>query len=456
MKINIENKEGLKKIASVSINKSEVQKQFDARLIELSKEASIKGFRQGKVPAKLLRVQFGKSVYGEVVEKILQETTNEVIKKNNIRLAAQPKIDIKSIEQDQDLKFNIEMDSLPDIKLQDLTKLKFTKYNVKIDEKNLLKKLDEISKNNIDYNEKKPETKSQNGDLIVFDYEALVDNQAFEGNKGSAIQLIIGKDLFIPGFDKNLIGVKKGDKKNFEINIPDNFPNEKIRNKKAVFKCEIKNIKQPSEPTIDDNLAKKLGAKDLNDLKDLVKKNISSQYESVLTQISNQEIFEEFKTKHNLELPKNMINQELEYSKNLKEKQKQEFDTKKEEENIREKLKLGLIINEYGVQNNISVNENDLKSEMYKLSQTMPGQEKFIFDYYQKNPSAISNLKASLFEKKVLEFVKSKSQSKFVEFSIDEAEKFIKDFNSKKIESTTKSSSGKSQKTDKLKKKNKK
>ena len=456
MKVNIENKEGLKKIASVSINKSEVQKQFDARLIELSKEASIKGFRQGKVPAKLLRVQFGKSVYGEVVEKILQETTNEVIKKNNIRLAAQPKIDIKSIEQDQDLKFNIEMDSLPDVKLQDLTKLKFTKYNVKIDEKNLLKKLDEISKNNIDYNEKKPETKSQNGDLIVFDYEALVDNQAFEGNKGSAIQLIIGKDLFIPGFDKNLIGVKKGDKKNFEINIPDNFPNEKIRNKKAVFKCEIKNIKQPSEPTIDDNLAKKLGAKDLNDLKDLVKKNISSQYESVLTQISNQEIFEDFKTKHNLELPKNMINQELEYSKNLKEKQKQEFDTKKEEENIREKLKLGLIINEYGVQNNISVNENDLKSEMYKLSQTMPGQEKFIFDYYQKNPSAISNLKASLFEKKVLEFVKSKSQSKFVEFSIDEAEKFIKDFNSKKIESTTKSSSGKSQKTDKLKKKNKK
>jgi len=456
MKVNIENKEGLKKIASVSINKSEVQKQFDARLIELSKEASIKGFRQGKVPAKLLRVQFGKSVYGEVVEKILQETTNEVIKKNNIRLAAQPKIDIKSIEQDQDLKFNIEMDSLPDIKLQDLTKLKFTKYNIKIDEKNLLKKLDEISKNNIDYNEKKPETKSQNGDLIVFDYEALVDNQAFEGNKGSAIQLIIGKDLFIPGFDKNLIGVKKGDKKNFEINIPDNFPNEKIRNKKAVFKCEIKNIKQPSEPTIDDNLAKKLGAKDLNDLKDLVKKNISSQYESVLTQISNQEIFEEFKTKHNLELPKNMINKELEYSKNLKEKQKQEFDTKKEEENIREKLKLGLIINEYGVQNNISVNENDLKSEMYKLSQTMPGQEKFIFDYYQKNPSAISNLKASLFEKKVLEFVKSKSQSKFVEFSIDEAEKFIKDFNSKKIESTTKSSSGKSQKTDKLKKKNKK
>ena len=456
MKVNIENKEGLKKIASVSINKSEVQKQFDARLIELSKEASIKGFRQGKVPAKLLRVQFGKSVYGEVVEKILQETTNEVIKKNNIRLAAQPKIDIKSIEQDQDLKFNIEMDSLPDIKLQDLTKLKFTKYNVKIDEKNLLKKLDEISKNNIDYNEKKPETKSQNGDLIVFDYEALVDNQAFEGNKGSAIQLIIGKDLFIPGFDKNLIGVKKGDKKNFEINIPDNFPNEKIRNKKAVFKCEIKNIKQPSEPTIDDNLAKKLGAKDLNDLKDLVKKNISSQYESVLTQISNQEIFEEFKTKHNLELPKNMINQELEYSKNLKEKQKQEFDTKKEEENIREKLKLGLIINEYGVQNNISVNENDLKSEMYKLSQTMPGQEKFIFDYYQKNPSAISNLKASLFEKKVLEFVKSKSQSKLIEFSIDEAEKFIKDFNSKKIESTTKSSSAKSQKTDKLKKKNKK
>jgi len=456
MKVNIENKEGLKKIASVSINKSEVQKQFDARLIELSKEASIKGFRQGKVPAKLLKEQFGKSVYGEVVEKILQETTNEVIKKNNIRLAAQPKIDIKSIEQDQDLKFNIEMDSLPDIKLQDLTKLKFTKYNVKIDEKNLLKKLDEISKNNIDYSEKKPETKSQNGDLIVFDYEALVDDQAFEGNKGSAIQLIIGKDLFIPGFDKNLIGVKKGDKKNFEINIPDNFPNEKIRNKKAVFKCEIKNIKQPSEPTIDDNLAKKLGAKDLNDLKDLVKKNISSQYESVLTQISNQEIFEEFKTKHNLELPKNMINQELEYSKNLKEKQKQEFDTKKEEENIREKLKLGLIINEYGVQNNISVNENDLKSEMYKLSQTMPGQEKFIFDYYQKNPSAISNLKASLFEKKVLEFVKSKSQSKFVEFSIDEAEKFIKDFNSKKIESTTKSSSGKSQKTDKLKKKNKK
>ena len=215
----------------------------------------------------------------------------------------------------------------------------FHSFIVKIDEKNLLKKLDEISKNNIDYNEKKPETKSQDGDLIVFDYEALVDNQAFEGNKGSAIQLIIGKDLFIPGFDKNLIGVKKGEKKNFDIMIPDNFPNEKIRNKKAVFKCEIKNIKQPSEPTIDDNLAKKLGAKDLNDLKDLVKKNISSQYESVLTQISNQEIFEDFKTKHNLELPKNMIKQELEYSKNLKEKQKQEFDTKKEEKNIREKLK---------------------------------------------------------------------------------------------------------------------
>ena len=457
MKIEVQSKKGLRTILSVIIDKKTIQNKMDERLNELQKEVSLKGFRSGKVPPSVIKNQFGKSIYGEVVDKILRETSAKAIAEKKIKIAGQPKINLKTFGEGKDLNYELEIDSLPDIKLESFEKYEATEYKTKIEEQIISDKLQEISNQHKQFTDKKEGEVAKLGDQVIFDYSATVDGNKFEGSEGKGVQLELGKDLFLKGFDEQLVGVKKNDVKNLSAVLPANHPKKELANKNTKFSCRILNVKKVQPNKIDDNFAKMMGAKDLNDLKKLIENQITSQYSQALNSITKKEILDQIEKNHKLDIPQNLIEQEiLLMSQNLKEEEK-EKNKKNNEKIAKSRIKLGLILNEYGEKNNLKVTDDEVKAEIQKQIRGMPGQEKMVLEYYQKNPSASQSLKGSIYEEKIITLIKSKIKLKTKNINSKEAEKIISDFNKPNIEQTdikkTKSSSKINTKSKKISKK---
>ncbi len=453
MKVEIQSKKGLRTILSVIVDKKTIQNKLEERLNELQKEVSLKGFRTGKVPTSVIKNQYGKSIYGEVIDKVLRETSSKAIEEKKIKIAGQPKIDLKTFGEGKDLEYELQIDSLPNIELKSFEKYKAVEYKVKLEDKIINEKLKEISNQNKLFEDKKESEKAKIGDQVVFDYSATVDGNKFEGSEGKGVQLELGKDLFLKGFDDQLVGVRKNDTKTLHSVLPANHPKKELSNKEAKFECKILNVKEGKESKLDDNFAKNMGAKDLNDLKKLIENQISSQYSQALNSITKKEILDQIEKSHQLDLPKNLIDQEiLIMTKNLKNEEKEKHKVNNEKI-AKSRIKLGLLLNEYGEKNKLKVSDDEVKSEIQKQIKGMPGQEKMVLDYYQKNPSASQSLRGSIYEEKIINLIKSQIKLEIKNINTKEAEKIISEFNKPDFnESNTK----KTQSLDKNKAKSKK
>ena len=459
MKVTVDSKKGLKTNLKVFVDKKTIEEKLSTRLNELSKTVNIKGFRPGKVPVDVLKRQFGKAVYGEVLEKILKETSTKALEEKKIKIAGQPKLDLKSYGEGKDLNYTLEVDELPSIKIQSLESIKFNDYEIKISENEIKKRIEEIAKNQNNFKEKNENESAKEGDLVVFDYKATIENKPFEGGEGKNTQIVLGKDLFIKGFDKQLIGCKKNQEKEIITVLPENYPKKEFVNKKANFKCKILNIKKSEAVNIDDEFAKNLGAKDLNNLKELINKQIQNQYKMNLDSISKENILDQIEKLHKIDLPDNLVQQELTLITQGLKKEETEKRKKETEKIAKKRIKLGLILNEIGEKNNLKVDEQELKKEIQKQVQAMPGQEKQVIEYYQKNPSAAASLRGSLYEEKIINLIKGKSKQTKKTISTKEAEDLIhehhkshehpKEEKSEKPKKTVKTS----QKTKKIRKK---
>ena len=263
----------------------------------------------------------------------------------------------------------------------------------------------------------------------------------------------MGKNLFLKGFDEQLVGVKKGESKIIDAVLPANHPKKELSNKKTKFNCQIIKVKKASKSKIDDNFAKMMGAKNILDLRNLIEKQISSQYTQALNSITKKEILDQIEKKHDFDLPKNLIEQEIDImTKNLKSEDKEKH--KSQNEKIaKSRIKLGLLLNEFGEKNNLKVSDDEVRNEIQKQIKGMPGQEKMVLDYYKKNPSASQSLKGSLYEEKIIDLIKSKNHINTMEIETKDAEKIINDFNKQNVE---KSQSSKSKSSIKSKSKTKK
>ena len=429
MKIEVKSKKGLRTILSVIVDKKIIQANMDDKLNELQKEVTLKGFRPGKVPPAVIKSQFGKSIYGEVVDKILRETSSKAIDEKNLKVAGQPKIDLKQFGEGKDLNYEMQIDCLPTVALKSFDKFKATHFKVKIEGKVIDEKLEEISKQNKQFENKNENEKAITGNQVIFDYSATIDGNKFEGSEGKGVQLELGKDLFLKGFDQQLVGVKKGDTKLIDAVLPSNHPKKELANKKTKFECKILNIKKAKENKIDDSFAKMMGAKDVKDLKSLIEKQISSQYSQALNSITKKEILDQIEKNHQVDLPQNLIDQEISImTKNLKPEDKEKHKSKNEKL-AKSRIKLGLLLNEYGEKNSLKVSDEEVSAEIQKQIKGMPGQEKMVLEYYQKNPSASQSLKGSIYEEKIIELVKSKIQLVTKDIDTKEAEKIISAFN---------------------------
>ena len=425
MKVTVDSKKGLKTNLKVFVDKKTINEKISLRLNELGKTLSIKGFRPGKVPIEVVKRQFGKAVYGEVLEKVLKETTTKALEEKKIKVAGQPKLDLKSYGEDKDLNYTLEVDELPSVKLQPLDAVKFTNYDTNVKEEEINKRINEIAKNQNNFKDRQDNETAQDGDLIIFNYEATIENKKFEGGEGKNTQIVLGKDLFIKGFDKQMIGVKKNQKKNVIVNLPENYPNKEFANKKAEFKCQILKLRKPEATKIDDEFAKNLGAKDMKDLKELVNKQIQNQYKMSLDAISKENILSQIEKLHTIDLPGNLVEQEISLISQGLKKEDIEKNKKNTENVAKKRIKLGLILNELGEKNNLKVDENELKNEIQKQVQSMPGQQKQVLEYYQKNPSAAASLRGSIYEEKIINLIKEKSNQTKKIISLKEADELL-------------------------------
>ncbi len=453
MKVTIQNKKGLNKDLKVFVDKKIIASHVDEKYLEVGKSVSLKGFRPGKVPRDVLKRQFGKEIFGDVLDKVLKETSTKALQENKIKPAGQPKIDLKTFGEDKDLEYIISVTELPKVEIKSVENIKFDKYSVKIDSSETDKRIKEIAKNQKNFIEVDPSKVANEGDLVVFDYEATVDGKKFKGSEGKNTQLELGKDLFIKGFDKQLLKAKKNEEINVDINLPENYPEKELSGKKAKFVCKIISVKKAKEMIIDDNFAKTLGAKDLNDLKSLISKQINEEYKNSLDMLSKKQILEEIEKFKVEEIPENLVEEEIKILSQNMNAEEVKKDRKKFEEKAKKRIKVGLILNEFGEKNNIKVEEVEIQAEVQKQLKMMPGQEKMVMEFYQKNPSALASLRGNIYEEKIIDLIKSKAKPNNKEITKEEAEKILKNSHDHAHDDikSEKNDSSKSKKTKNLK-----
>ena len=468
MKITLENKKGLNKDLKVFIDKKTINNYLNEKYEEIKKNAVLKGFRPGKVPIEVLKRQFGKAVYGEVIDKVLKEATTKALDENKIKPAGQPKIDLKSFGEGKDLEYVISVTELPKVNIKPIEEIKIDQYKITIDKSEVNKRILDIAKNQKNFKDAPSEYKAKKGDLIIFDYKATIDGKDFKGNEGKNTQIELGKDLFIKGFDENLVGVKKNETKEINTVLPENYPQKELSNKKAKFNCKIINLKKPEEIQINDDFAKNLGAKDLKNLEELVSKQINDEYTNSLDNLTKNQILIQLEKIKVDQIPENLIEQEI---KILSQNMNEEDATKnkiKFKEDAKKRVKLGLILNQFGEQNNIKVEDHEIKEEIQKQLKMMPGQEKIVMEYYQKNPSAAASLRGTIYEDKIINQIKVKAKINIKNINKDDAEKLLKSSNenmhthsfkdqndNNKVKKTTSSMKVKNQKKPKIIKKKK-
>jgi len=431
MKVTVENKKGLNKDLKVFIDKKTISSYMDEKYEEVKNTVTLKGFRPGKVPKEILKKQFGQAIFGEVLDKVLKDTSTKALQENKIKPAGQPKIDLKTYGEDKDLEYVISVTELPKIDIKGLQNIKFDEFKVKIDAKETDKRIQEIAKSQKNFEEKDPAKVANEGDLVVFDYKATVDGKEFKGNEGKNTQLEIGKDLFIKGFDKQLLKVRKNEEAKVEVNLPDNFPEKELIGKKATFLCKITAVKKSKEVKIDDDFAKNLGAKDLNNLKELITKQINDEYKNSLDALSNRQLLDQIDKIKLDEIPENLKEQEIKILSQGMKNDELNKNKKDLEKKAIKRIKTGLILNEFGEQNKINVSEQEMQTEIQKQLRMMPGQEKMLQEYYKNNPSVLGNLRGQLYEEKILKEIKLKAKSNLKEITKEQAEKLLKEENDK-------------------------
>jgi len=426
MKVTVENIKGLNKDIKVFIDKKTMNAHMDEKYEEIKNTVNLKGFRPGKVPREILKRQFGQAIFSEVLDKVLKDTSVKALEDNKIKPAGQPKLDLKTYGEDKDLEYVMSVTELPKVELKSVENIKYDEYSVKIEANETDKRIKEIAKSQNNFIDVADKVEAADGNSVVFDYKATIDGKDFTGGEGKNTQLILGKDLFIKGFDKQLVGVKKNDEKSVEVILPENYPQKEFAMKKAIFVCKILAVKKSEDIKIDDEFAKNLGAKDLADLKLLVSKQINEEYKNSLDKLAKTQILKEIEKFKVDEIPENLVDEEIKIlAQGMSEKDAKE--SRKIFEGIAKKrIKVGLILNEFGEQNKIKVTEQEVQVEVQKQLRMMPGQEKMVMEFYQKNPSALASLRGTVYEEKIIDLIKTKAKPNKKEITKEEAGKILK------------------------------
>ena len=417
MKVTELKKKGLAREFKIIISSKDVTDKLNGSLVQISKDVEIEGFRKGKAPLNIVKQRFGPNALSQTLDELIKSTTNEVIRKNNLKPAIKPKVDVKNFGEDKGLEYIVSLELIPNFKLEDIKKIKLTKFISKVDENEYKKTLETFLQIQENF-EKKDEKKVENGDGVLLNLKPTYNNkivkEALIENKMS----IVGNKMMIPEIEQKILGTKAGDKLDFVCKFPRNFPNKDIAEKDIKVEIDILEVRVPQKKVLDDNFAKTMGAVNLNDFKEKLKKQMQGELDNVSKMVIKKDLIGELDKIHKINLPQGMVNYEFDNiwkkfnedkSKGIMDetdKNKKEEELKKEYRSIAERrVKVGLILAKIGEDNKISVSEDDLKKAIGEEILRQPDAKDQIIKFYSENSQALASLKAPIFEQKVINYI---------------------------------------------------
>jgi trigger factor len=420
---------GLKREYRVVVPATDLEAKVKARLDDLKGRVQLRGFRPGKVPVDHLKRLYGKSAMAEVIEAAVQEANSKIVTDHGYRLAVEPKVVLPTeegavegvIEGKADLAYTVEMEIVPAIALADFKSIKLTRLTTEVSDEQIDKALQTIADQNRPFVAKVEGAQVEgaaDGDRVTLNFEGKLEGVPFEGGTGEDVPLIMGAGQFIPGFEDNIAGMKAGDGKSFEAKFPDDYRATHLAGKNATFDVAIKAVEAPGAVTMDDEFAKTLGVESLAKLKEAIKERIAREHAMASRQKFKRALLDQLDERHKFEPPPSLVEQEFgnvwsQVENDLKQQNRTFEDEGTTEEKAREeyrgiagrRVRLGLVIAEIGEKNNIKVTDDQLRNAVMDQVRQFPGQERQIWEYYQKNPNALAALRAPLFEDKVVDFL---------------------------------------------------
>jgi trigger factor len=414
--------EGLLHEFTITVPAAEIDTVVENRLNEMKKTAKLPGFRPGKVPVALLRKQYGPSIMGEVLERTVGETSQKALEERDLHPIVQPKIEVIKFEDGSDLEYTLSLEVMPDVKPMDFSKIVLERMVVEADEEEIDKALGRAADA---YKTSEPVSgsrKSKDGNIVIIDFVGKVDGVEFDGGKAEDYSLELGSGSFIPGFEDQLTGVKVGDHVEVKVKFPDEYASEELAGKDALFDVDVKELREATPAVIDDELAKKVGAEDLNSLKVSFREEHEREFKKMARVHMKRSLLDQLEKNHDFEVPQTMADREFDgiweqFKQHRKQAEEQGIkedpsEGKSNDElsedfrNIAERrVRLGLLLAEIGRINNIDINQEDVNRAMTAEAQRYPGQEQMVMDTFQKNPEAMQQLRERLMEDKVVDFI---------------------------------------------------
>ena len=414
--------EGLKRAYSIKLTAAELDTKVTEKLHEAQPDVEMKGFRKGKVPLALLKRQFGQRIMGEAMQETIDGAMSKHFEDSGDRPAMQPNVEMKEGEkwkEGDDVEVSLTYEALPTIPEVDFSKIKLQKLVVKSDKAAVDEALDNLASSANDFKDRKKGSKAKDGDQIVIDFIGTVGGEAFDGGSSEDYPLVLGSNSFIPGFETQLVGCKVGEDKKVKVTFPQEYGSENLAGKDAEFACKIKNVKEPVPAKINDELATKFGAEDLKALKVQISERLESEYGGAARAVMKRHLLDALDKKVKFELPPSLVEAEAkqiahqlyhEENPDVKDHEHEDIKPSKEHNKLAERrVRLGLLLAELGQKAEVEVSDAEMSQAIMAQSRQYPGQEKEFFEFMQKNEQMQQQLRAPIFEDKVVDHIFEKA-----------------------------------------------
>jgi trigger factor len=415
---------GMKREYRVVVPATDLEARVNERLDDLKGRVQLRGFRPGKVPVAHLRRLYGKSAMAEVIEAAVREANSKIVTDHGFKLATEPKVVLPSdegaveavIAGKSDLAYTVEMEVVPPIALADFKTNKLTRLTAPVTDAEVDQAMQTLAQQNQPYAAK--DQGAENGDRVVASFQGTLDGQPFEGGSGEDVPMVLGSGRFIPGFEDQLIGIKAGESRTFDLKFPDTYAAAALAGKTVTFTVAAKAVEAPAPVTLDDDFAKTLGLESLAKLREALRERVESEHASASRQKLKRGLLDQLDEHHKFEPPPTLVEEEFNgVWKTIEDDLKRQGRTFADEGTTEEKarveyrtiaerrVRLGLVLSEIGEKNNIKVTEDQLTQAIVAQARTVPGREQQVWDYYRNNPDALAALRAPLFEDKVVDFL---------------------------------------------------
>ncbi|WP_146587973.1 trigger factor [Puniceibacterium confluentis] len=431
--------DGLKRGYAITVTAAELDAKVVEKLAEAQPDIEMKGFRKGKVPMPLLRKQFGQRLLGEAMQESIDGAMSEHFEASGDRPAMQPEVKMTNDDwkEGDDVKVEMSYEALPAIPELDLSTVTVEKLVAKADDASVDEALANLAETAQDFKDRKKGTKAKDGDQVTFDFLGKVDGEAFDGGAAEDYPLVLGSGSFIPGFEEQLVGVKEGDEKTVEVSFPEEYGAPNLAGKAATFECKIKAVKEPVAAEIDDELAKKFGAEDLAGLKAQIAERLEAEYAGAARQVMKRSLLDSLDGLVSFDLPPSLVDAEakqiahqLYHEENPDDHGHDHGDIVPTDEHkslaVR-RVRLGLLLAELGQQAKVEVSDAEMTQAIMNQARQYPGQERQFFDFVRQNQQMQQQLRAPIFEDKVIDYIVEQAQVTEKEISKDELQKAVEE-----------------------------